>query len=293
MDSVRPLRDLLDELAGDPAAAAAGADPEAYLQAHGHPGLPPDLLAEALVSYAHTAPPEVAEHLSPFVIAHSGVPDLEDGDTAAGAGAGDVVHGFALLAGAPPAEPVPADLHDLAGLPGPPDHLDALAGGGDAVPGHDLADHDVADHGVADHHLATTAPADDADAAAFGHGEHLAAADAGPGRGLHSAWDIDRGSDPWTDAGTDLGTDHLGMDPGAGPGGDLDPGLHHDVDTGGHQGLDSGLLDDLHGDLHGDLGTDAHTGLGDHVGADLDLPVLDQFDLAEDGGPDHPDALDL
>ncbi|TDV57309.1 hypothetical protein [Actinophytocola oryzae] len=68
MDSARPLRELLTDLVGDAGARAGG--PEAYLAEHGH-DLPPDLVAEAVVSFADTAPPEVAEHLAPFVTAHT------------------------------------------------------------------------------------------------------------------------------------------------------------------------------------------------------------------------------
>lgn len=68
MTEVRPLRELLADLVG---AADTHADgPTAYLAAHGH-DLPPDLVAEAVVSFADTAPPEVAEHLAPFVTAHT------------------------------------------------------------------------------------------------------------------------------------------------------------------------------------------------------------------------------
>ncbi len=41
---------------------------------------PPDLVAEAVVNYADTAPVEVAEHLAPFVTANSGVPALDQAD---------------------------------------------------------------------------------------------------------------------------------------------------------------------------------------------------------------------
>jgi hypothetical protein len=67
--AVRPLRELLADLVGDAAARAGG--PEAYLAEHGHTDLPPDLLAEAVVSFADTAPPELAEQLAPFVTAHT------------------------------------------------------------------------------------------------------------------------------------------------------------------------------------------------------------------------------
>jgi hypothetical protein len=74
MASARPLHELLGDLVGDGDAAHAHGDPEAYLAAHGHPDLPPDLVAEAVVSYADTAPVDVAEHLAPYVTTHSAVP---------------------------------------------------------------------------------------------------------------------------------------------------------------------------------------------------------------------------
>lgn len=74
----RPLRDLLADLVGDASARQAyGADPAGYLAAHGHPGLPEHLVAEAVVSYADTAPVEVAQALAPYVSAHGPVPDPE------------------------------------------------------------------------------------------------------------------------------------------------------------------------------------------------------------------------
>jgi hypothetical protein len=72
MAPARPLHELLAGLSGD--AARASGDREAYLADNGHPDLPPDLVAEAVVSYADTAPVEVAEHLAPFVTTHSPVP---------------------------------------------------------------------------------------------------------------------------------------------------------------------------------------------------------------------------
>ncbi|MEV4618106.1 hypothetical protein AB0J74_05215 [Asanoa sp. NPDC049573] len=68
----RPLKDVFSDLVGDP---SAGAD---ALAAAGH-DLPADLVAEAVVSFAGTAPAEVAEHLAPFVTANSGVPAETDG----------------------------------------------------------------------------------------------------------------------------------------------------------------------------------------------------------------------
>jgi hypothetical protein len=73
MDPARPLRDVFTDLTGDPA-ARAGHDPAAVLAANGHPDLPDTLVAEAIVSYADTAPYEVAEHLAPYVMANSAVP---------------------------------------------------------------------------------------------------------------------------------------------------------------------------------------------------------------------------
>jgi hypothetical protein len=55
---MEPLRDVFAGLAGN------GGDPGDFLR-----DLPADLVAEAVVSYADTAPLEVAEHLAPFVSA--------------------------------------------------------------------------------------------------------------------------------------------------------------------------------------------------------------------------------
>jgi hypothetical protein len=68
MASARPLRDVFADLAGAPSD-----DPGALLRDQGHPALPDDLIAEAVVSYADTAPVEVAEHLAPYVTTHSAV----------------------------------------------------------------------------------------------------------------------------------------------------------------------------------------------------------------------------
>lgn len=69
MADVRPLRELLTDLVGDAGAGPGG--PEAYLAEHGHTDLPPELVAEAVVNFADTASPEVAEQLAPFVTAHT------------------------------------------------------------------------------------------------------------------------------------------------------------------------------------------------------------------------------
>jgi hypothetical protein len=78
MEPLRSLRDLFGDLAGDDGARPEeGADLGGLLAAEGYPDLPDGLVAEAIVSYAETAPAEVAEHLSPFVMSHSQVP-LDD-----------------------------------------------------------------------------------------------------------------------------------------------------------------------------------------------------------------------
>ena len=75
MNPARPLRDIFADPVGDsgsPGADAVG--PAEVLRAAGHPDLPDSLVAEAVGSYADTAPIEVAEHLSTYVMAHSAVP---------------------------------------------------------------------------------------------------------------------------------------------------------------------------------------------------------------------------
>ena len=79
MASARPLRDVFSELAASQLAGSAPADADSVLEAAGHAELPDGLVAEAVVSYADTAPVEVAAHLSPYVMAHSPVyPDVTD-----------------------------------------------------------------------------------------------------------------------------------------------------------------------------------------------------------------------
>lgn len=132
MASVRPLRELLADLVGDASARAGG--PEAYLAEHGHPDLPAELVAEAVVSFADTAPPEVAEHLAPFVTAHT-AGDEDPGDW------------FGLLASAelpddPDAldgDPEPWSMDDFDSDPGP--GLDFGAGAVDTLDALDGVDH--------------------------------------------------------------------------------------------------------------------------------------------------------
>jgi hypothetical protein len=74
MDATQPLRDVFAGLAG----AGGAGEPATVLAANGHEDLPDGLIAEAVVNYADTAPVEVAEHLAPFVRAHSAVPGAAD-----------------------------------------------------------------------------------------------------------------------------------------------------------------------------------------------------------------------
>lgn len=110
MAPARSLHEIFAGLSGDAAALDAAA---AVLDANGYADLPAELLAQAVVSYAETAPVEVAEHLAPFVMAHSqvvgeaAVPD-------------DLAAPLDLLASAPA---VPADAAELDDLP----EIDALA----------------------------------------------------------------------------------------------------------------------------------------------------------------------
>ncbi|HEX6967856.1 MAG TPA: hypothetical protein VF174_03395 [Micromonosporaceae bacterium] len=71
MGSTRPLRDAFNELLGG--AEHGSVDPEAFLAAAGHQDLPVSLIGEAVVNYAETAGPEVAERLAPMVMAHTGI----------------------------------------------------------------------------------------------------------------------------------------------------------------------------------------------------------------------------
>jgi hypothetical protein len=72
MATARPLRDVFADVTGDEAVHAS--DPAELLRASGHADLPDTLVAEAVTSFADTAPLEVAEHLSPYVMANSAVP---------------------------------------------------------------------------------------------------------------------------------------------------------------------------------------------------------------------------
>jgi hypothetical protein len=110
MEQVRSLREVFASM------SHGSADPAAALAEGGHGDLPGHLVTEAIISYADTAPVAVAEHLAPFVVAHSAVPSAVPGDDLhpdTGSGLHD---GFALLASAPVGD------HHL----DPSDHLDHL-----------------------------------------------------------------------------------------------------------------------------------------------------------------------
>lgn len=126
MAPARALHDILAELAQAGGSVAAPAE---ALATAGHGDLPDGLVAEAIVSYADTAPAEVAAHLAPFVTDHSALARAVAGPDAAGPELGD---GWALLATAP-AEPVLAGSDEFAGE-GPlsgRDPVDADHGTGD------------------------------------------------------------------------------------------------------------------------------------------------------------------
>ena len=96
----RSLREVFASMSHGPA------DPSAALADAGHGDLPPDLVSEAIVNYADAAPVEVAQHLSPFVVANSAVPASSGHPYPAA----DVHEGLTLLGSAP--DPLHPDLGD-------------------------------------------------------------------------------------------------------------------------------------------------------------------------------------
>lgn len=192
MESGRPLREAFAELLNDESARSAYAtDPDGFLGAYGHGDLPGSLVAEAIVSFADSASPAVAEHLAPYVIAQSGA--AEPGEDAPA----DPGFGLDLLATAPAGLELDEPMFDDTGaVPGPPiPHTgDAPT---DAEPGLDAGEH----------------PADLGDQST-GTGEHTADAAEHPA-------DLDFGTG-WIDALPQL---DVALD--AGP--ELDPGVGLDA----------------------------------------------------------------
>ncbi|RZU53992.1 hypothetical protein EV385_5929 [Krasilnikovia cinnamomea] len=149
-----PARSLHEIIAGLTGTAGTPVDLAAVLRSGGHPDLPEELLAEAVVSFADTAPAEVAEHLAPFVMAHG---PITEGDTVAG-GIGDLPD---LLAAAPAA--AADDGPDLAAP-----EIDPLVDMGGGHEADDLQVHDAGQHEWAPLEMA------------FGHGhdhDHAAVVD--------------------------------------------------------------------------------------------------------------------
>jgi hypothetical protein len=237
MEPARPLRDVFADLASDEDARAAhAADPQGYLAAQGHPALPGDLVGEAIVNYADTAPPEVAEHLSPFVMAHSPVP-VDGLDPAA-------VDGMHLLATAP-AEPLDPRLdHDALDDGFGADHPHGMAD----TPAHDPFDLDFGHGGD------------------FGHDEQLDEMHhpvGGPtGHELGGHLGAEAHGSHVDDSMTHAGLDHADLDPTAaggwvddgGFGGELGHELGHDfaheqeqgwLSSGEHHPADAPPADDL------------------------------------------------
>ena len=106
LDQARSLREIFASM------SHGSADPATALAQAGHGDLPAHLVTEAVISYADSAPVEVAEHLQPYVVANSAVPAPEGYDDHPG---GELPDAFALLTSAP----APLDVHhgdDLYGV---------------------------------------------------------------------------------------------------------------------------------------------------------------------------------
>jgi hypothetical protein len=249
MEPARPLRDVFADLVTDEDVRRAhAADPDGFLQAHGHTELPGQLVTEAIVNYADTAPAEVAEHLAPFVMAHSPVP-VDDGGTVTDA---DPIDGLQLLATAPAEQ-----------------YLDELADHSpDAPDGAELAGHQHgADLAAAD---AGTHDPFDLD---FGHGDmieggHHVSAAAGESTGADGAHDAGHLHEAHVDdALRDLESGHVDV-------GHFDPGHLDGHPDPGH--LDAGQLQHEHGWLDGH---DPADGGHDLAGGADHLPNEDIADL--------------
>jgi hypothetical protein len=260
METARPLRDVFADLTGSDD-GGAHPDPAAVLQASGHEGLPAGLVAEAVGSYADTAPIEVAEHLSPYVMAHSAVP----------------------LPDAPDVEPS-GWLDAVVGAPHAAD-FDDLRRTDEEQPGAEAAHHDPADFG---HHVAA-AFADHDPGAGLDHvGDPAHAGD--PGHPVpHAAFG------PTEPAHLAAGPDHA-LHFGVGDTSGLDTGFD-DLRAAPVADDHAAFLDDRAGPLHPSEPVEHLAGPGDEVSHDHysgfehahdpfvpDAPATDH-DL--DTGPDH------
>jgi hypothetical protein len=161
MTEARPLREVFADLADSPGPPST--DPAELLAAHGHPDLPAELVAEAVVSYADTVPPEVAEHLAPYVMAHGPIPTGEVADTP----------WTELLATAPEPELSELDSPDVTDVvdADPADGLDFGAGATPEAIGEHVEAADLPDDTVTEHHAGPAGdlgwePATDEDAGA-------------------------------------------------------------------------------------------------------------------------------
>lgn len=131
MESGRPLREAFAELLNDESARNAYAtDPDGFLGAYGHGDLPGSLVAEAIVNFADSASPAVAEHLSPYVTAQSGAGEPDGSEPP------DPGFGLDLLATAPAGLELDEPGFDDAGPPVEP------PGGPPTEPAEDAGDLD-------------------------------------------------------------------------------------------------------------------------------------------------------
>jgi hypothetical protein len=259
MEAGRSLRELFAELS-----RPGGGDPADLLRAAGFGDVPESLVAEAIVSYAATAPLEVAEHLAPFAVAHGPVPAPDPAvDTAR-------PDGLALLASAPTVDVPGYDPAADRTAPVDPElHGDAADHAGTEYLGDDVdVDPSALDDPTAD--LASHEPAHHADVDPAGvDGLDQGSPHAGPGTEPHPVLgSFGVGHDADTPVEPDGPADQRTHDGGADD--DVDPLLVRDHDQ------------DL--DPHG-------PGVNDHdpngMAADSVMLPLD-----DDGRPDPADLLD-
>nr|MDT0663166.1 hypothetical protein [Micromonospora sp. DSM 115978] len=170
MAPARSLHEIITGFTGD---AGTSGDLAAVLRAGGFADLPQDLLAEAVISFADTAPAEIAEHLAPFVMAHGPIAPVD-------VAAGDIDRLPELLATVRATEPDEGPVPEMTDIDQPTgaDLLDgenygvgdAAAGAGSATPdtafghGADPGRPEPADDVVFDAEAPEAAPAGSGDA---------------------------------------------------------------------------------------------------------------------------------